>query len=219
MATSTTPPPTRPAASAVACCEEPHCASTVVAATEIGSPAVSHAVRVMFMVCSPTWSTQPPTTCPTSAGSMPERSTTSRWTSPSRRAGCTPDRAPFRRPMGVLTASTTTASAIRPLDLSLPGAARGASALHEAEQVPGDIADLDLLRALGDPVPPVVAVDVLELLVARVADAAVDLHRAVRRVADEAVRTEIAHRDPVADAAHAAGAAVHLGGRLAHERA
>ena len=38
---------------------------------------MSHAVRVMLNACSPTWLTQPPTTWPTSAGSMPERSTSS----------------------------------------------------------------------------------------------------------------------------------------------
>src|SRR5829696_8066729 len=127
-------------------------------------------------------------TCPTSAGPMPDR-------------------------------STATPSAIGPLDQSLPAAgARCASALHEAEQVPGDVADLDLLGALGDPVPPVVTVDVLERLVARVADAAVDLHRAVGRLADEPVRAEVAHRDPVADPADATGAAVHVRGGRADER-
>src|SRR4051794_38426901 len=49
----------------------------------------------------------------------------------------------------------------------------------EPEEVLGDLAHLDLLRALGDPVPAVVAVDVLERHVAAVADAAAGLHRAV----------------------------------------
>src|SRR5690606_21129939 len=57
----------------------------------------------------------------------------------------------------------------------------------ETEQVPGDPAHLDLLRPLGDPVPAMVAVDVLERLVAGVPHAAVDLHRAVGGVADEPV--------------------------------
>src|SRR5690606_29153235 len=43
----------------------------------------------------------------------------------------------------------------------------------ETEQVPGDPAHLDLLRTLGDPVPAVVTVDVLERLVAGVPHAAV----------------------------------------------
>ena len=44
-ATSTTPLPTSAVARLVACWLLPHCASTVVAATEIGRPALSHAVR------------------------------------------------------------------------------------------------------------------------------------------------------------------------------
>jgi len=40
---------------------EPHWASTVVPAVSMGSPAASHAVRVMSKVCSPVWVTQPPT--------------------------------------------------------------------------------------------------------------------------------------------------------------
>ena len=39
-----------------------------VPATSSGSPALSHAVRAMLNVCSPTWLTQPPMTWPTSAG-------------------------------------------------------------------------------------------------------------------------------------------------------
>ena len=43
-------------------------------------PAASHAVRAMLKACSPTWLTQPPTTWPTSAGSMPVRSMIARCT-------------------------------------------------------------------------------------------------------------------------------------------
>src|SRR5262249_20075976 len=64
--------------------------------------------------------------------------------------------------------------------------------LHEAEHVAGDAAHLDLLGALGDPVAAVVAVDVLEGLVTRVAEAAVHLHRAVGRLAAETVRPVVA---------------------------
>src|SRR5271154_2774022 len=44
------------------------------------------------------------------AGSIPDRSTAARWAAPSRSAGWTPARPPFRRPSGVRTASTTTTS-------------------------------------------------------------------------------------------------------------
>ena len=60
-ATSTAPALISDAARLVACCDDPHCASTVVAATSSGMPAESHAVRAMLNVCSPTWLTQPPT--------------------------------------------------------------------------------------------------------------------------------------------------------------
>src|SRR5215218_184430 len=216
-ATSTTPELTRDAASAVACWEEPHCASTVVAATEIGSPAPSQALRVTFKACSPTCPTQPPTTWPTSFGSIPVRSTSSPSTSSRSSAGWTPDNMPSRRPIGVRTASTTTVSDIWPLSFEYRAAPR--SPPDEAEQVSGDVANLDLLRALGDAVPPVVTVDVLEGLVSGVPDAAVHLHRAVGRLADETVGAVVAHRDLVADAADLAVAGVHLVRRLADERA
>ena len=53
----------------------------------------SHAVRVTLKLCSPTWLTQPPTTWPTSAGSMPVRAMSSDWTMPSSSAGCIDDEA------------------------------------------------------------------------------------------------------------------------------
>src|SRR6266446_4643376 len=68
----------------------------------------------------------------------------------------------------------------------------------EAEQRAGDAADLDLLRALGDAVAPVVAVDVLERRVTRITDAAMDLDGAVGRFADQAVGAVIGHRHPLA---------------------
>ena len=109
-ATSTTPEPTRLVARLVACCDEPHWLSTVVAGADIGRPAVSHAVRVMLKACIPTWLTQPPTTWPTSAGSMPDRSMSAFSASASRSAEWKVDRPPPRRPIGVRTASTITTS-------------------------------------------------------------------------------------------------------------
>src|SRR5881392_1228238 len=108
--TSAAPPATNELARLVACWDEPHCESTVVAATVRGSPAVSHEVRAMLNDCSPTWDTHPPTTCSTWAGSVPDRSTTACWTAPSSSDGCTLDNPPPRLPMGVRTASTITTS-------------------------------------------------------------------------------------------------------------
>jgi hypothetical protein len=62
---------------------------------------------------------------------------------------------------------------------------------------------LDLFRALGDAVAAVVAIDVLERLVARVAHAAMHLHRPVGGVAAQPVGPVVAHRDLVADTENA----------------
>ena len=109
-AESTAPLPTSAVARLVACCEEPHWVSTVVLATDSGRPALSHAVRPMLNACSPTWLTQPVTTCPTAAGSMPDRSIAAFCTVASRSAGWTVDNPPLRFPTGVRTASTITTS-------------------------------------------------------------------------------------------------------------
>src|SRR5205823_6519364 len=110
--TSAAPDATSPAPRLVACWDDPHWLSTVVAATVIGSPAASHAVRAMLNDCSPDIVTQPPMTWSTSAGSIPARSTQAFCTAPSRSAGCMVDRPPPRRPMGLRTASTMTTSAM-----------------------------------------------------------------------------------------------------------
>src|SRR6478672_11468069 len=112
IAMSTTPDPTRLVATFVACCDDPHCVSTVVAATDRGRPAVNHAVRAMLNDCSPTWLTQPATTWPISPGSMPERSITSCCIVANRSAGCMDERPPPRLPIGERTASTITTSVI-----------------------------------------------------------------------------------------------------------
>jgi hypothetical protein len=109
-ATSTTPDATSEVAKLVACWEDPHWLSTVVAAAEMGRPASSQAVRATLKACMPTWLTQPPTTCSTSLGSMPERSISSFCTAASRFAECMVERPPLRRPMGERTASTITTS-------------------------------------------------------------------------------------------------------------
>ncbi len=109
-ALSTTPPLISAVARLVACWDDPHWASTVVAATSMGSPAESHAVRAMLKVWGPTWPTQPPITWPTSAGSMPLRSTAASCTAPSRSAGCRVESPPLRLPSGDRTASTMTTS-------------------------------------------------------------------------------------------------------------
>src|SRR5689334_19143260 len=74
---------------------------------------------------------------------------------------------------------------------------RRASASPETAQLLSHLAHLYLLGALGDPVPPVMAVDVREGHVAAVADPTTRLHRAVCGVAGEAVGPVVAHRHEV----------------------
>src|SRR5438270_683765 len=109
-ATSTAPEAIRLAARLAACWLDPHWVSTVVAAVVSGRPAASQAVRAMLKDCSPTWETQPDTTCPTSDGSIPVRPTSDVRAVPSRSAGWTVERPPLRRPTGVRTASMITTS-------------------------------------------------------------------------------------------------------------
>jgi len=77
-----------------------------------GKPAVSHALRPMLRLCSPAWVTQPNTTSSTCSGEMPARLMSSLRTSEPRTTGCISLSFPFRRPIGVRTASTITASRI-----------------------------------------------------------------------------------------------------------
>ena len=107
---SACPDTTAAAATCTACWLDPHCRSTVVAGTVSGQPAASTALRPTFHACSPTWETQPQTTSSTSAGSKPARSASARSTCADRSTGWMPARPPPRRPTGVRTAATITAS-------------------------------------------------------------------------------------------------------------
>src|SRR3546814_18821618 len=64
-----------------------------------------------------------------------------------------------------------------------------------AEQIGRHLAHLNLFRALCDAVAAMVAIDVLDRLVPRIADPAMDLHPAVGGLADEAVRPIVAPSD------------------------
>src|SRR5438034_4696758 len=115
---------------------------------------------------------------------------------------------------------TTTSVDADPLDrIASRRSSRGPGTLlagaAEPEHDLRDAANLNLLRPFRDPVSPVVAVDVLEGHVARVADAAVHLDRLVRRVTHQPVRAIVAHRHLVADL-HVV-LEVQLPGRLADE--
>src|SRR6478609_1396868 len=94
----------------MACWLEPHWRSTVVAGTDSGKPAARTALRPTLNACSPTCPTQPAITSSMSAGSSLLRATRPWSVKPRRSAGCQDFSMPSRRPSGVRTASTITAS-------------------------------------------------------------------------------------------------------------
>src|SRR6516225_1998442 len=136
MAVSIAPAAMRLLAMWLACCDDPHWQSIVVAATSYGRPASSHDVRVTLKPCSPAWVTHPPTTCPTDAGSMPARLTTSTWAAPRMSAARSPESQPLRFPMGVRTASMITGCAMPDvLPAASPGPRPAAPGGHNLEPV------------------------------------------------------------------------------------
>src|ERR1051326_1518560 len=94
----------------MACWLEPHWRSTVVPGTDSGKPAARTALRATLAVCSPTCMTQPAITSSIRAGSSLLRETRPLSVKPSRSTGCHAFSIPSRRPSGVRTASTMTAS-------------------------------------------------------------------------------------------------------------
>src|SRR5437588_4269813 len=144
----------RPVMRWLACWADPHCESTVVAATSYGKPPDSHAYRVMFEPCSPAWVTQPPMICSTEPGSMPARLTTSICAAARSSAGCSPDSHPLRLPIGVRTASTITG-----WDMASPCSSWGP---RHAETGGGDDLALDFVDAAAERAHEGVAVVLLE---------------------------------------------------------
>src|SRR5690606_208090 len=103
---------------------------------------------------------------------------------------------------------------------SASSASAGFVGADVAEQVPRDLAHLDLFRAFRDAIATVVTIDVLERLVTRIADTAMHLHGTVRRLADEPVGPVVAHGDLVGEPLFdlRLGHAVHFPCRLANEQ-
>src|SRR5947209_15530193 len=77
---------------------------------------------------------------------------------------------------------------------ALPSTGLAGRAVTESEQAPRDVPDLHLLGALGDPVTPMVTIDVLKRHRPRVTDPAVNLDRPVGRLAHAPVAADVAHR-------------------------
>src|ERR1051325_3791801 len=94
----------------MACWLEPHLRSTVVPGTDSGKPAARTALRPTLAACSPTCMTQPAITSSMSDGSSLLRATRPLSVKARRSTGCQAFSTPSRRPSGVRTASTITAS-------------------------------------------------------------------------------------------------------------
>jgi hypothetical protein len=94
------------------------------------------------------------------------------------------------------------------------------SAAHKPEQMPRHLAHLNLFGTFGDAVAAVVAVNMFKWPVARIAHAAVDLHREIGCVAAQAIRFVIAHADLVrqANGDFGFGHHVHLRRRLVDQQ-
>src|SRR5690242_69018 len=69
----------------------------------------------------------------------------------------------------------------------------------EAEHMSRDVTNLNLVATFGDSIPAMVAIDVLELLVARITPTAMHLHRPIRSIADQVVAFVVAHRNLVGE--------------------
>src|SRR5918996_174439 len=110
--TSSWPDQTAAAALKFVCMDEPHWRSTVVPATLTGQPAVNATLRPMFHACSSIWVTQPHWTSSTSPGSRSLRSTRAFSTCAESWSPRIEASVPFRRPIGLRTASTMRASGI-----------------------------------------------------------------------------------------------------------
>ena len=109
ITTSYAPAITPWAAKWAACCDDPHCRSTEVPATDSGKPAARAALRAMLRPWAPVCMTQPMITSSTSAESRSLRSTTALSASAARSTGCQSFNFPLRFPPAVRTASTITA--------------------------------------------------------------------------------------------------------------
>ena len=84
--------------------DDPQSRLTVVAGTEVGSPASSTAIRPTSRLSSPAWLAHPQTTSPISAGSSPgARDSTPFRVVAARSSGRTPASAPPKRPKEVRT--------------------------------------------------------------------------------------------------------------------
>src|SRR5918996_1972839 len=149
ITTSSWPDQTAAAALKLVCIDEPHCRSTVVPQTLTGQPAVSAAFRPMFQACSSICVTQPHWRSSTSPGSRSLRSTSAFSTCAESWSPRMDASVPCRRPIGLRTASTMSASVIGD-SIDRPGA-RNALQLVLSAGLEGDPRARDeILDGAGD---------------------------------------------------------------------
>jgi hypothetical protein len=111
------------AAETIAWSPDPHSRLRVKAGVSTGRPPLTDATRDRYMSRVSVWITLPNTTCPTSAGSTPDRLTASRTTAAPRSAGGMSFKLPPYFPTAVRTPERTTTSrapATATLPCSLP---------------------------------------------------------------------------------------------------
>src|SRR5215211_2528513 len=150
-ATSTSPSITSRAADTIACRPDPQSRLRVKAGVSTGRPPFTEATRDRYMSRVSVWITLPNTTCPTSAGSTPERRTASRTTAAPRSAGGMSLRLPPYFPTAVRTPETTTTSrpaAISQLPCLDPSHVQSAV---DAVDLPGDVPRVGVGQELDHP--------------------------------------------------------------------
>src|SRR5215211_8586726 len=149
--TSVSPSMTSWAAETIACSPDPHSRLRVKAGVSTGRPPLTEATRERYMSRVSVWITLPNTTCPTSAGSTPERRTASRTTAAPRSAGGMSLRLPPYFPTAVRTPETTTTSrpaAISQLPCLDPSHVQSAV---DAVDLPGDVPRVGVGQELDHP--------------------------------------------------------------------
>lgn len=68
-----------------------------------------------------------------------------------------------------------------------------------SEQMGSHFSHLNLLTALRDSIPPMVAVDMLKSLLPTVTNTSMNLHSSIRRLTTQSIRPVITHRNSIAE--------------------
>src|SRR5215204_2606812 len=139
------------AAETIACSPDPHSRFRVKAGVSTGRPPLIVATRDRYMSRVSVWITLPNTTCPTSAGSTPDRLTASRTTAAPRSAGGMSFRLPPYFPTAVRTPETTTTSRVAAIFTLLAFATSHVQPAVDPVHLPGDVPRLGVGEELDHP--------------------------------------------------------------------